>query len=49
MGLAESWDDLRHLKAKYPIYVGERGTVALRVTLVPLGRVRPDLDALACE
>ena len=46
MRLAESRDDLRHLKPEHPICVSERGTMALRVTLVPFGRMRPDLNTL---
>src|SRR5262245_48220482 len=47
--LAEGRDDLRHLEAEGPVRVGERGSMALRVRLVSLGGMRPDLDALARE
>ena len=47
--LAEDRDDLRHLQPERAVRVGQRGTVAVRVLLVALGRVRPDLDAHAGE
>lgn len=47
--LAEGGDDLRHLQPEHALGVGERGAVALRVALVALGGVRPDLDADAGE
>ncbi len=46
MRLAKGGDDLRHLKTEHPVRVRERGPMTLRVSLVPFGRVRPDLDAL---
>src|SRR5215217_6391988 len=46
MGLAEDGNDLRHLETEYPVLVGERGAMTLRLVLLPFGRVRPDLDAL---
>ena len=47
MGLAEGRHDLRHLEPKRAVFVGEGGAVAVQVTLMTLGRVGPDLDALA--
>src|SRR6201991_3287322 len=44
--LAEDGNDLRHLKTKRPVLVGERGSMTLRFVLLPFGRVRPNLDAL---
>src|SRR5688572_8739848 len=49
MRLAEDGNDLRHLETERPVLVGERGAVTLRLVLLPLGRVRPDLDALPGE
>ena len=46
MRLAEDGNDLRHLEPEYPVLVGERGAMTLRLVLLPFGRVRPDLDAL---
>src|SRR3954468_18463310 len=46
MWLAKDGNDLRHLETECPVLVGERGAMALRFVLLPLGRVRPDLDAL---
>src|SRR4029077_11995315 len=47
--LTEDGNDLRHLKAERTVLVGERGSMTLRFVLLPLGRVRPDLDALPGE
>src|SRR3954466_13297204 len=44
--LAEDRNDLRHLEPELAVLVGERGAMTLRLVLLPLGRVRPDLDAL---
>src|SRR5437016_8555872 len=49
MRLPEDRNDLRHLEAELTVLVGERGAVTLRLVLLPFGRVRPDLDALAGE
>src|SRR6476620_10501780 len=46
MWLAENGNDLRHLKTKRAVLVGERGSMTLRFVLLPFGRVRPNLDAL---
>src|SRR5215207_8136179 len=46
MRLAEDGNDLRYLETEHPVLVGERGAMTLRLVLLPLGRVRPDLDAL---
>src|SRR5262245_35068143 len=46
MRLAKGRNDLRHLETEHPVLVSERGPMAMRVSLVPFGRVRPDLDAL---
>jgi len=47
--LTECRDDLRHLKPKRTVCVGERGPMAMGVTFVPFGRVSPDLNALALK
>src|SRR5215472_11425854 len=47
MRLAKEGNNLRHLKTERPVLVGERGSMALRLALLPFNRVRPDLDALA--
>jgi len=47
MGLSERRNDLRHFQAKSAFCVRQRRPVALRIALVALGRVGPDLDALA--
>ena len=47
--LAEDRNDLRHLETELAVLVGERGAMTLRLVLLPLGRVRPDLDALPGE
>jgi hypothetical protein len=39
MRLAKDGNDLRHLKTKRPILIGERGPMALRFMLLPFGRV----------
>src|SRR3954468_20273071 len=49
MRLAEDGNDLRHLEPELAVLVGERGAMALRLVLLSLGGVRPDLDAQACE
>src|SRR5262245_31176823 len=49
MRLAEDGNDLRHLETERPVLVGERGAMALRLVLLPFGRVCPDLDALPGE
>src|SRR5262245_66683381 len=46
MGLAKDGNNLRHLETERPVLVGERGSMTLRLMLLPFGRVRPDLDAL---
>ncbi len=46
MRLAKDGNDLRHLKTELPVRVSERGPMTLRVSLLPFGRVRPNLDAL---
>ena len=46
MRLAKGGDDLRHLKTEHPVRVSERGPVTVRVSLVPFGGMRPDLDTL---
>src|SRR3954469_25892762 len=46
MRLAEDGNDLRHFETERPVLVGERGSMTLRLVLLPFGRVRPDLDAL---
>ena len=46
MRFAECGDDLRHLEAEHPVRVSERRPMTMRISLVPFGRVRPDLDAL---
>src|SRR3954469_13897021 len=46
MRLAEDGNDLRHLKPKRSILVGERSAMALGFVFLPFGRVRPNLDAL---
>src|SRR6266850_6987050 len=46
MRLAKDGNDLRHLKTERPVLVGERGSMTLRLVLLPFGRVRPNLDAL---
>src|SRR5215475_5566788 len=49
MRLAKDGNDLRHLQTERAVLVGERGSVTLRLMLLPFGRVRPDLDALPGE
>src|ERR1044071_6937693 len=49
MRLAKERDDLRHLETELAVLVGERCSMTLRLVLLPFGRVRPDLDALAGE
>src|SRR5215831_19562688 len=49
MGLAEDGNNLRHLKAERAVLVGERGSMTLRLVLLPFRRVRPNLDALPGE
>src|SRR5690242_16842673 len=49
MWLTEDRNNLRHLKTERPALVGERGSVTLRLVLLPFDRVRPDLDALSGE
>ena len=49
MSLTERRNNLRHLEAELSICVGQSGTVALRVTFVPFGGVRPDLYALVSK
>src|SRR5258708_6392399 len=49
MGLAEDGNDLRHLETDLTVLVGERGSMTLRLVLLPFGRVRPNLDALPGE
>src|SRR5690348_14730681 len=49
MWLTEDRNNLRHLKTERPVLVGERGSVTLRLVLLPFDRVRPDLDALSGE
>src|SRR3954466_10643065 len=46
MRLAKDWNDLRHLETELAVLVGERGAMALRLVLLPFGRVRPNLDTL---
>src|SRR3954467_11317713 len=46
MRLAKDRNDLRHIETELAVLVGERGAMALRLVLLPFGRVRPDLDAL---
>src|SRR4051812_41640791 len=46
MRLAKNGNNLRHLKTECLVVVGERGSMTLRLMLLPFGRVRPDLDAL---
>src|SRR5438045_3273633 len=46
MRLAKDGNNLRHLKTKRPVLVGERGSMALRLVLLSFGRVRPNLDTL---
>src|SRR5262245_22876501 len=46
MRLAKDGNNLRHLETELTVLVGERGSMTLRFVLLPLGRVRPDLDAL---
>src|SRR6185312_7685331 len=46
MRLAKGGNDLRHLKTEHPVRVSECGAVTMQVSLMPFGRVRPDLDAL---
>ncbi|PRY22277.1 hypothetical protein CLV78_107201 [Aliiruegeria haliotis] len=43
--LAESGDDLRHLKTEDPVGIGDSRTVAMRIAFVAFGRVCPDLNA----
>jgi len=47
--LAEDRNDLRHLETEFSVLVGERGSMTLRLVLLPFGGVRPDLDALPGE
>src|SRR5699024_4039159 len=47
--LPERRDDLRHLEPKCSLRVRQRSPVALRVAFRAFGRVRPNLDALACK
>src|SRR5262245_39544023 len=49
MRLAKGGNDLRHLETEHTVRVGERGPMTMRVSLVPFGRVRPDLNALPRE
>jgi hypothetical protein len=44
--LAEDRNNPRHLETERAVLVGERGPMALRLVLLPFGRVRPNLDAL---
>src|SRR6188474_152918 len=44
--LAEDGNNLRHLETERTVLVGERGSMTLRLVLLPFGRVRPNLDAL---
>jgi hypothetical protein len=46
MRLAEDGNNLRYLETEHPVLVGERGSMSLRLVLLPVGRVRPNLDAL---
>src|SRR5262245_33839734 len=46
MRLAKDGNNLRHLETERPVLVSERGSMTLRLVLLPFGRVRPDLDAL---
>ena len=46
MRLAKNGNDLRHLETERPVLVGHRGSMTLRLVLLPFGRVRPNLDAL---
>jgi len=43
--LAKGRHDLRHFHPEYAICIGPYGALAMRVSLMPLGRVRPHLDA----
>src|SRR4051794_33032402 len=47
MRLAEDGNNLRHLETELAVLISERGSMTLRLVLLPLGRVRPNLDALA--
>src|SRR4051812_20889390 len=47
MRLAKDGNDLRHLETEHPVLVGERGSMTLRLMLLPFGRVGPNLDALS--
>src|SRR3954453_1553005 len=49
MRLAEDRKDLRHLETERAVLVGERGAMTLRLVLLPLDGMRPDLDALPGE
>ncbi len=49
MRLAKDGNNLRHLKTERTVLVGERGSMTLRLVLLPFGRVRPNLDALPGE
>src|SRR6478752_2322665 len=49
MRLAKNGNDLRHLETERPVLVGHRGSMTLRLVLLPFGRVRPNLDALPGE
>src|SRR5271155_5470488 len=46
MRLAKDGNNLRYLETEHPVLVGERGSMSLRLVLLPFGRVRPNLDAL---
>src|SRR3954453_4372417 len=47
MRLAEDGNNLRHLETELAVLISERGSMTLRLVLLPFGRVRPNLDALA--
>src|SRR5215211_3099273 len=49
MRLAEDRDNLRHLETELAVRVGERSAMTLRLMLLPIGRVRPNLDALPAQ
>src|SRR5262249_25139388 len=49
MRLAKEGNDLRHLETELAVLISERGPMALRLVLLPFGRVRPNLDALSGE
>jgi hypothetical protein len=46
MRLAKDGNNLWYLKTELSVLVGERGSMTTLLFLPPLGRVRPDLDAL---